>query len=381
MDTTMLGVKSEGIITADEIVAATLPPSQASTLPPRCYASPEIYDLELERIYRRNWQLVGRVEEVAAPGDYFCIDVANEPLVVVRDRSGRVRILSRVCRHRWAHVIDGHGNTSSFQCPYHAWTYDLDGRLMGAPEMKDTANFDTALHCLPSLPTEVWEGFIFVNLDPQARPLRPELATLSKRLSNYRLDDMQLVYTKQFDGRWNWKVFVDNFNEFYHHLGLHKDTLQDVSPAHHTVVEDTDGPYCFQRLRMTDDGGDYALLPQIEVLTSEQVEEVVLVTLFPNFLLILLANCITYFRVLPSETEETYLTLNIAVPRTSLGVPDFQDRLKTITESTLEFHYQDMAICDAVQSGLKSSMAKQGRLSWIEKSLWQFNQWYLEMMA
>ena len=377
----MVGSKTDGLITAEELRAVTLPPSRASTLPPRCYSSPEIYELEVERIFRRGWQLVGRVEEVEKPGDYFCIDLANEPLVVVRDRSNQVRVMSRVCRHRWAHVIDGQGNTSSFQCPYHAWTYDLDGTLKGTPEMKDTEDFDTSLHCLPSLHTEVWEGFIFVNLDPQARPLKPKLATLSKKLSNYRIDDMRLVYTKQFDGRWNWKVFVDNFNEFYHHLGLHKDTLQDISPAHHTVVEDTDGPYCFQRLRMTDIDSEFDSLPAMETLTPEQLRNAVLVTLFPTFLLIPMFNSAIYFRILPLETDRIDLTLNLAVPRSSMDLPDFQDRLKTMVDGTLEFHNEDMEICDAVQSGLKSNMAKQGRLSWIEKSLWQFNQWYLKKMV
>ncbi|MGH6955020.1 MAG: aromatic ring-hydroxylating oxygenase subunit alpha, partial [Alphaproteobacteria bacterium] len=165
----------------------------AQSLPPRCYTSPEFYALEVERILRREWLCVGRVEQVRAPGDYFSIDLMGEPLVVVRDQEGRIRALSRVCRHRAMLVVSGAGNARSFICPYHAWTYGLDGRLAGAPEMARTPGFDPSSCRLPEIPTELWEGFIFVNLGGDAQPLAPRLEGLARRLRNWSVAGMEGV--------------------------------------------------------------------------------------------------------------------------------------------------------------------------------------------
>ena len=373
-------VELETIISDEELRAVLLPAAQASTLPAQCYTSPEIYQLEVKRVFCREWLCLGRVEEVENPGDYFTIDIADEPLLVVRDTKYDIRVLSRVCRHRGTDLVQGRGNEASFRCPYHAWTYGLDGRLIGAPEMNKTDGFDLNECRLPSFQVEVWEGFIFANLDADARPLTPQLAALSKKLANYGIGDLRLVFNQKFDGNWNWKVFVDNFNECYHHLGTHKDTLQDVSPAHLTIIEDTDGPYCFQRCPMAQDESNYTILPALENLTAEQRRETLVVTLFPTLLLIPLSGFIIYIRVLPRETSRVTLQLSIAVPQTTMNLPDFQERLKELIDSTLEFHNEDMRICDAVERGLSSSWTQQGRLSWLDKPLWQFNQWLIERL-
>ena len=166
-------------------------PATASALPPRYYTDPAIYKLEEERIFRKQWMFVGREDEVAQPGDYITIDIAGTPLIIVRDQQGTVRALSGSCLHRYMPVAEGAGNRSSFQCPYHLWTYGLDGQLIGAPEMEHATVFDKSACRLPEARLEVWEGFIFVNLDPEAEPLSPQLETLSRRLAGYHLGEMR----------------------------------------------------------------------------------------------------------------------------------------------------------------------------------------------
>jgi len=162
-------------ITRDAVSGALLPLARASTLPAPAFTSPRVYEREIERLFRREWLCAGRVDQIPESGDYMCLDLLGARLVVVRDHDGRVRVLSRICRHRAADVVGGSGNTRSFQCPYHAWTFALDGRLVGAPHMDGVEGFERSDCGLPELRSELWEGWIFVNFDPEAAPLGPRL--------------------------------------------------------------------------------------------------------------------------------------------------------------------------------------------------------------
>ena len=162
---------------------AALAPERAESLPPELYWRADVYALELERIFARDWMCIGRVEQVERPGDWLRVDLAGEPLVVTRDESGRLRALSRACRHRGLDLLCGsderRGHAARFECPYHLWSYGLDGRLLGAPEMRCAAGFERWSVRLPELPLEVWQGYVFVCLDPAAAPLAPRLRELA----------------------------------------------------------------------------------------------------------------------------------------------------------------------------------------------------------
>jgi len=151
-------------------------PAEATTLPPEAYGSQELFDLETERIFKAGWVPLCRVEQVAEPGSYYSIDILGLPLVVTRDRAGELHVLSRSCRHRWMDVCSGSGTTRALQCPYHLWTYGLDGHLAGTPEMGGSTGFDRADYNLRAYRHDVWQGFLFVNIDAAATPLAEQLA-------------------------------------------------------------------------------------------------------------------------------------------------------------------------------------------------------------
>ena len=130
------------VISDTDFELTKLPLLQATFLPPYCYTSREFYELEVEQIFLKEWLCVGRVEQAEKPGDYFALEIANEPVVVARDEAGELHAMSAVCRHRAQVVAEGEGNVRSFQCPYHGWTYSLKGELIATPEMKQTENFD-----------------------------------------------------------------------------------------------------------------------------------------------------------------------------------------------------------------------------------------------
>ena len=207
------------------------PHSRAWGMPAGFYSSPEFLAFEVEELFRKEWVCIGRVEEAAAPGDYWTVDLIGEPLMVVRGRDGRLRVLSNVCRHRGMPVASGSGTTQHLQCPYHAWTYDLMGRLVRAPLINGRDDFDPKTCGLPEVATEVWQGFLFVNLDGQASPLAPRLDGLEPLVSNYHMEDMVLGHCETESWETNWKCLTENFMEGYHLSHVHYDTLHPITPT------------------------------------------------------------------------------------------------------------------------------------------------------
>jgi phenylpropionate dioxygenase-like ring-hydroxylating dioxygenase large terminal subunit len=154
--------------------------------------------LELEEaLFRREWVCLGRAEEVSRPGDYFTTSLLDEPLLVCRNKKDEVVVLSNVCRHRGSLIASGSGNKHRFSCPYHAWTYTNDGQLVGAPHMGEVSEFSLTDYGLPKFSSEVWQGFIYVNLDGTAAPLSQRLAKLESSIAGYQVQNMQICYSTE----------------------------------------------------------------------------------------------------------------------------------------------------------------------------------------
>ena len=207
------------------------PHCRAWGMPAGFYTSPEFLAFEIEELFRTEWVCIGRVEEAASPGDYWTVDLLGEPLLVVRGGDGRLRVLSNVCRHRGMPVAYGGGNAKHLQCPYHAWTYDLRGRLVRAPLIEGRDDLDEESCGLPEVATEVWQGFLFVNLDGQASPLAPQLDGLVPLVSNYHMEDMVLGHCETEAWETNWKCLTENFMEGYHLSHVHYETLHPITPT------------------------------------------------------------------------------------------------------------------------------------------------------
>ena len=173
----------------DAMQSSILDVNQSETLPPACYADPAFFEFEKEAIFFREWLCVGREAWIREPGDYFTASHVGEPLIIVRNQSGRIKALSAVCQHRAALVAEGHGKKRAFLCPYHHWSYSLDGQLIGAPAMERACDFNKREIRLPEIRLESWLGFIFVNFDPGAPPLAPRLTAVADILKNYDVFD------------------------------------------------------------------------------------------------------------------------------------------------------------------------------------------------
>lgn len=358
--------------------AAVLRPlAQASTLPPAFYTSPEVFEAERERVFARNWVSVGRASEIPNAGDRFRIDVAGEPLLIVRGKDGEMRALSAVCRHRWMLLGTGAESSGTISCPYHKWTYALDGSLMAAPLMEKAEGFENRDCALPTFGCEVWNGFIFVNLSGDAAPLARSLAPLAEEFAPWKMDEMEIAGRIEFDQPYNWKVLADNFMEAYHHFAIHPETFEPNYPAAMSYAEETNAPYAALRMPHQGNALSDTLFKPLEGIPDRARRGFSVFNVYPSMLLAVLADSIVWYRMEIDGVDRFKLTVYLLAHPQSLDVPDAETLKTFLREGTFAVHMEDIAACDGVQKGLMSGAARAGRLSHLEGAIHEHQKWLL----
>jgi phenylpropionate dioxygenase-like ring-hydroxylating dioxygenase large terminal subunit len=385
-------------IAADIIATAKLPLGQARTLPRAAYVDEAYFTHEADAVLRKSWLCAGHVSQLAAPGNILPIDLLGEPLVLVRGLDGEIRVFSRVCPHRAADILadgeaaDCRAPRSVLTCPYHRWSFGLDGALMGAPHMQQAEGFDKSQIWLASIRSAIWEGFIFVNLDGGALDLSTHFAGLTSIASPWRMADMEIVISMDWDCQFNWKVMVENWIESYHHLGPHATTLNPFMPAQDSWTEAPNPAFIHAHLPMTGREAapmraaiaSGAALPgfvPVAGLTAAQQAEWNLFAGFPCFMLLLAHDRAIWYRLQPISAGRCRLTTTTLVSRASMAAPDFAATLLAETKMLQDFHMEDMKVNEAVQRGLGSRHAVRGRLSHLEEPVWQFQRLLAAQMA
>ena len=355
----------------------------AITLPPALYTSDEVLDFERDAIYAREWLCVGRAERIPNPGDWFTVNIANEPIIVARDKEAEVRAMSAVCQHRAMQVCEGEGNSTTFKCPYHHWIYGLDGRLLGAPAMEKTENFDKSDWALPALRVELWMGFIFVNLDENAAPLGPTLERYTKYLGNYDLENAVCPGTFTLeDMPWNWKVMFENFNDGYHANRLHQ-YVQDFCPSNLSAFPepwDDASNVIFRTSGYTHvDGGFNAthrvIMPVFPDLTEEERSRSTFALVPPTLCFGTAPDQCFFFLVRPKTANTIDVEIGYIFHPSALEDPLFEEKVILSDAGVQVFVRQDQDATTKVQVGLNSRFAPRGRYSWQEESHVQFNRW------
>src|ERR671913_2652300 len=216
----------------------------AKTLPRRYYVAPELFAEELDKIFARRWLCVGREDQVAQPGQYFLQPVEAESIIVLRDRGGTLRAYYNVCRHRGTRLCEEQRGrfSETIQCPYHAWTYALDGRLIGAPSSADIEGFQKSDYPLHSVAIESWEGFLFINLAPEPEPFAQAYQRLLHRFSRFNLPTLAVARTIEYEVRSNWKLLFQNYSECYHCGPVHP-PLSKLTPPTSGENDLVEGPF------------------------------------------------------------------------------------------------------------------------------------------
>jgi phenylpropionate dioxygenase-like ring-hydroxylating dioxygenase large terminal subunit len=372
--------------------AAARPLNRATTLPAQAYTSEEFFAWELDRVLRAGWQCLAHVSQIPEPGDFLNLDLLGEPLIVVRGKDDAIRVLSRVCPHRSMDIMpegfgyDGHGpaeahegradcgHTRLFLCPYHAWTFELDGRLKACPEMHEAEGFCRDDFFLKPFRSAVWQGFIFVNFDGQAPPLANGLTGMESDLAAFGLEQMKLVVAREWDCPFNWKVLVENFMESYHHLGIHHKSLQPMMPARDTWAEQERRHYVRSHLpykdsvrdeyRAFEEKGDFsAAPPPLPGLNAGQKSEWGLFLVHPTFLLATAPDRVIWYRLQPLGPDRLKLLTTTLVAPEVLARENFETLRQNMEKQLVDFHLEDMEVCTAVQRGFYANGWQPGRLS------------------
>jgi phenylpropionate dioxygenase-like ring-hydroxylating dioxygenase large terminal subunit len=383
--------------------AAAKPLNRAITLPSQAYTSEEFFAWETRHLLRAGWQCVAHVSQIPKPGDFLNLDLLGEPLVVVHDKDDKIRLLSRVCPHRAMDIMpegfgyEGHaarahddqpdcGHTRLFLCPYHAWTFELNGKLKACPEMHHAEEFCRDEFALKPFRAEIWNGFIFVNLDGEAEPLAAGLAEMDADLANFKPGEMKMIISREWDCPFNWKVLVENFMESYHHLGIHHKSLQPMMPARDTWSEKERRHYVRAHLPYKDSvreeylaferQGDFSEnLPPVPELNEGQKTEWGLFLIHPTMLLATTPDRIIWYRLQPLGPDRLKLLTTTLVPASVTALPRFPELRKKAGEQLVQFHLEDMEVCTAVQRGYYASGWQQGRLSHLEMTVWLFHRY------
>src|SRR6266436_2235153 len=355
----------------------------ARTLPQRYFVSPEIFAQEQEKIFSKHWILVGHQSEIAAVGDYFVAGVASESLIIVRDKGGEVHGFYNVCRHRGSRLIENrNGRSLGIQCPYHAWTYALDGRLIGAPHMDDVPGFNKADYSLHAVNLALWKGFIFVNLADSAAPLEGWFAPLNEKFSRWDLPALRSAKRIEYDVRANWKLIFENYSECYHCPGVHPE-LSKISPDDSSENDLTDGPFLggFMRIakgRSLTMSGNACALP-MEQFGEEDFQLVFYYSIFPNMLLSLHPDYVMVHQLEPHSPQRTLIFCDWFFNPEAFERNDFDP------DDAVEFwdmvNKQDWHVCELSQRGISSRAYEPGPYSAHESIPAAWDEYYLRQMS
>jgi glycine betaine catabolism A len=358
----------------------------AKTLPQRYFVLPEIFAQEQEKIFSKQWVLVGHQSQLAEAGDYFLAVVAEESFVVIRDQRSVIRGFYNVCRHRGARLKENAcGHASAIQCPYHAWTYALDGRLIGAPHMDQIPGFDKADYSLHAVNLALWEGFIFVKLGDAStqrggyRSLEDWFAPLKGKFSHWNLAKLRSANRIEYDIRANWKLIFENYSECYHCPGVHPQ-LQKVSPYDSAENDLREGPFLggFMKINpgksLTVSGNACAAF----VGKIENLQQVFYYSIFPNMLLSLHPEYVMVHQLWPQSPERTLIVCDWLFHPDAFARKDFRP------EDAIEFwnmtNKQDWHVCELSQQGIASRAYEPGPYSLRESIPAAWDEYYLQVM-
>nr|WP_230975744.1 aromatic ring-hydroxylating dioxygenase subunit alpha [Acetobacter garciniae] len=342
--------------------------------PPRFYTDPAIFEAEKTHIHLKTWFFAGRVDEIPAAGDYKSIETVGGPVLLVRDEKGVPRAFANVCRHRSSTLLDGCGHARSILCPYHAWSYRLDGALMGAPGMNDAPNFEKSKFGLTPIRLEVWDGAIFLNYDTAAPDLRSYLGNMPDLLGSHRMGDMVKVWDIQIEIGANWKLVLENAMETYHTGMVHSETIG----AQRSISFPTQGEWhCIQVLsdRSIAVLGDTEAFPMIEGLSEQAGKGAFFTVIEPTTQFAFAQDCMWWLAVRPLAVDRSLLSIGGAFPRHFLDLPDFERRAAPYFSRWEAVAKEDVGILEKQQAGLSSALARPGPLCWRDDKVLALNQW------
>ena len=360
-------------------------PADASPLAGHYYTDPAILQEEVEKIFQSMWTCAGREDEIPEPGDYITRQIGNANVIIVRGEDRKVRAFYNNCRHRGTRICSEPSGRvkGSFQCPYHAWTYGLDGQLIGAPHMAEVENFDKSKFPLAGVGCDVWAGHIFFNLDPNRKPLWEQLEKMPKIMERFNLGDLRRAGRHAYDIKANWKLIVENYSECYHcpliHPQLNRVTNY-LNGGNDAMGANFNGG--FQII-----GNQFSTLtvkgkktrPYFKGITKDDQKRVYYYVIYPNLLLSVHPDYLMTHTLWPKEPGVTYVVCEWHFD------PEVMKRSDFDPSDAVGFwdmtNKQDWHVCEISQLGVASKGYIPGPFTHQEELLYEFDRFVLDRLA
>ena len=350
------------------------PLTEATAMPPGLYHDPAIFAREREKLFARGWLCAGLAAEIPKPGDYLSFSINDQPVMVIRGEDDRIRALANVCRHRMMRLVEGRGSCSRIVCPYHAWTYGLNGQLLAAPHMKRTPGFEPRELRLAEIRSEVWEGWIYVTLDPAAQSLAAQLAPLHEMVAPYDMAGYLSIATQDHVWNTNWKLLTENFMEGYHLPVTHRRTVGAWFPAEETEFPlESHAAFTLQTFTKTE-GATYGRAhPANTRLTGRQRFTSVMPTVFPTHMYVLAPDHLWYLSLRPKSVGEVHVRFGAALaPEVMAGLNDREGFVGELVDFFDRVNAEDRGVVEGLYEGTGAPLARPGRLSWLEREIHDF---------
>jgi phenylpropionate dioxygenase-like ring-hydroxylating dioxygenase large terminal subunit len=360
----------------DELRANVAAPfERAFAMPKSVYTDPDFLDLEQRHIFARSWLCAGRAEALPDPGDYLTMKIAGEPVIVLRDRDGQLRAMSNVCRHRMSTLLTGRGNTRAIICPYHAWTYNLDGSLRGAPAMTLNDSFCKDAIALPRIRCVDWLGWILVTLDPDAPDPHQELAGVEALVGYLGMETYTEAFREEFTWDTNWKVLAENFMESYHLPVCHAGTIGGTVDLNLMTCPPGEAAFNYHWI-IKNDALDLTLAhPSNTTLTGDQRRTTWLISIYPSLMITLTPGYFWYLSLTPLAPGRVQVLFGggfSAEFTNDANAADHLSRLKPLLEAV---NVEDKGCVEKVYRGLCAGLSQPGPLSHLERPNFDFACW------
>lgn len=362
---------------------AARPAEAASGLPASLYRSAQIADLEKRSIFRRDWVCPGLAAEIPNTGDYLTFTIADEPVFCVRDSAGAIRTFSNVCRHRMMQLVSGRGKAGRIVCPYHAWTYNLDGRLIGAAHMNHSTSFEKSKICLPEIRTEIWHGWIYITLNEQAPPVKELLAPLEKQVARYRMAGYVPVIQEEHVWQTNWKLLTENFMEGYHLPVAHKATVGAWFPTEETLFpKQASEHFTYQTFTKSEAAKYGRAHPSNKRLRGKWRHTSILPTVFPCHMYVLAPDHLWYLTLRPKGVDQVDVRFGVAIaPEVHAEVGGDEAWLSELVSFFEHVNSEDRFVVEGIFAGSQSMFAEPGPLSWLEREIHDFIRYLAARLA
>lgn len=357
----------------------------AHTMLREYYLSPEIYREEQERLFREKWVCVGRSEQIARPGEYFLAQIAGESLIILRDQAGQPRGFYNVCRHRGTRLCEAHTGkfSGSIQCPYHAWTYSIDGQLIGAPHMSDVQGFDKRAYPLHDVAVHEWEGFLLATLARDPEPFEICFAPVMTRFSRFNIGSLQTARRIEYDVKANWKLLFQNYSECLHCPMIHPG-LTRVTPYLSGENDLVEGPYLGGFMVISQEGGSMTESGNpcgitVGALAGEDLQRAYYYSIMPNLLLSMHPDYVMTHTLWPDGPERTHVVCEWLFHPDNFAMDGFNPDDGVKFWDTV--NRQDWHICEQSHAGISSRAYTPGPYSPRESVPAAWDREYLRMMG